>query len=48
MATRECIRKEKLAVSFWRFLQVGAIAMPIALLLSLSAAILMQMLFRTS
>jgi arsenical pump membrane protein len=38
------LRKEKLDVSFWRFLQVGAIAMPVALLLSLGAAILMQML----
>jgi arsenical pump membrane protein len=38
------LRKEKLDVSFWRFLQVGAIAMPVALLLSLGAAILVQML----
>jgi arsenical pump membrane protein len=38
------LRKEKLDVSFWRFLQVGAIAMPVALLLSLGAAILGQML----
>jgi hypothetical protein len=34
-------------VSFWRFLKVGTIAMPVALLLSLGAAILVQML-RTS
>jgi arsenical pump membrane protein len=38
------LRKEKLAVSFWSFLKVGAVAMPIALLLSLGGAILMQML----
>ena len=42
------LRKEKLNVSFWRFLKVGAIAMPIALLFSLGGAILMQMLLRTS
>jgi arsenical pump membrane protein len=42
------LRKEKLNVSFWRFLKVGAIAMPIALFFSIGGAILMQMLFRTS
>ena len=36
------LRKEKLNVSFWDFLKVGAIAMPIALLFSLSGVILMQ------
>ncbi len=36
------LRKEKLDVSFWGFLKVGAIAMPVALLLSLGGAILMQ------
>jgi len=36
------LRKEKLDVSVWRFLQVGAIAMPVALFLSLGGAILMQ------
>ena len=41
------LRKEKLDVSFWRFLKVGAVAMPAALLLSISGAILMQMLYRT-
>jgi arsenical pump membrane protein len=41
------LRKEKLDVSFWSFLRVGAVAMPIALLLSLIATILMQMFFRT-
>ncbi len=39
------LRKEKLDVSFWRFLKVGAVAMPIALLLSIGAAILMKTLF---
>jgi arsenical pump membrane protein len=42
------LRKEKLDVSFWRFLQVGAIAMPVALFLSLGSAILMQMLLPAS
>ena len=42
------LRKEKLDVSFWRFLKVGAIAMPAALLISIGGAILMQMLFETS
>jgi len=40
------LHKEKLEVSFWRFLKVGAVAMPIALLLSIGGAIVMQMLFR--
>jgi arsenical pump membrane protein len=42
------LRKEKLDVSFWRFLKIGAVAMPVALLLSISGAILMHMLYRTS
>lgn len=42
------LRKEKLDVSFWRFLKVGALAMPIALLLSIGGAILMKMIFRAS
>lgn len=33
------LRKEKLDVSFWDFLKVGAIAMPIALLVSIGGAI---------
>jgi arsenical pump membrane protein len=37
------LRKEKLNVSFLDFLKVGAVAMPIALLSSLGAAILMRM-----
>ena len=36
------LRKEKLDVSFWKFLKVGAIAMPVALAASLAGAILMQ------
>jgi arsenical pump membrane protein len=35
------LRKEKLDVSFWKFLQVGVIAMPIALAAALGGAILM-------
>jgi arsenical pump membrane protein len=41
------LRKEKLDVSFWDFLKVGVVAMPLALLVSLGGAILMQMCFRT-
>jgi len=37
------LRKEKLDVSFWDFLKVGAVAMPIALLASLGGAILMHL-----
>src|ERR1700677_80557 len=40
------LRKEKLDVSFWDFLKVGVVAMPIALLASLGGAIFMQMCFR--
>jgi arsenical pump membrane protein len=36
------LRKENLDVSFWKFLQVGAIAMPVALLAALAGAIVMQ------
>ncbi len=39
------LRKEKLEVSFWRFLQVGAIAMPVALMAALGGAIAMQSCF---
>jgi arsenical pump membrane protein len=35
---------EKLDISFWKFLKVGAIAMPVALFAALGGAILMQML----
>jgi arsenical pump membrane protein len=40
------LRREKLDVSFWDFLKVGVVAMPIALLASLGGAILMQVCFR--
>jgi arsenical pump membrane protein len=36
------LRKEKLDVSFWKFLRVGAIAMPVALLAALGGAIAMN------
>ena len=42
------LRKEKLDVSFWDFLKVGVVAMPIALLASLGGAILMRLCFRVS
>lgn len=42
------LRKEKIEVSFWRFLQVGVVVMPVALLFSLGGAILMHMLFHSS
>jgi arsenical pump membrane protein len=45
---RIALRKEKLEVSFWSFLKVGAVAMPIALLVSLCGAILMEMCMRSS
>ncbi len=41
------LRKEGLDVSFWRFLKVGILAMPIALLSSLAGAILIQLLLRS-
>ncbi len=39
------LRKEKLDVSFWDFLKVGVVAMPVPLLVAISGAILMRMLF---
>ena len=42
------LRKEKLDVSFWDFLKVGAVAMPPALALSIGGAIVMHLLFPTS
>jgi len=39
------LRKENLNVSFWSFLKIGAVVMPIALLLSLGGAILMHQIF---
>jgi arsenical pump membrane protein len=37
------LRREKLEVSFWSFLKIGAVAMPVALLMSLSGAVLMHL-----
>ena len=42
------LRKEKLNVGFWDFLKVGAIAMPVALVLSIGGAILMHLLLPTN
>ena len=42
------LRKEKLDVSFWDFLKVGAVVMPAALLASIGGALLMQLLLKTS
>ena len=42
------LRKEKLDVSFFDFLRVGAVAMPAALLLSLAGAVLMHLLLPPS
>jgi len=42
------IRKEDQDVSFWRFLRVGVVAMPVALLVALGGAIAMQLLLHTS
>lgn len=39
------LRKENLDVSFWSFLKVGIVAMPVALFLSLSGAIAMRFIF---
>lgn len=41
------LRKEKLDVSFWGFLRVGIIAMPVALLASMGGAILLHAIFKT-
>jgi arsenical pump membrane protein len=42
------LRREKLDVSFWKFLRVGVLAMPVALLLSVGSAILMGLVFKVS
>lgn len=42
------LRREKLGVSFWDFLKVGAVAMPAALLASLGGATLIHMWFQAS
>ncbi len=36
------LRKEKIEVSFWKFLKVGAVAMPVALVAALGGAVLMD------
>jgi arsenical pump membrane protein len=40
------LRKEGVEVSFWSFLRVGAVVMPIALVLSVGSAIAMRLLFK--
>jgi arsenical pump membrane protein len=42
------LRREKIEVSFWRFLQVGAIAMPVALALTIGAVLAAQKLLHLS
>jgi arsenical pump membrane protein len=42
------LRREKLDVSFWSFLRVGSLVMPIALLLTMGAAIAIHALLRIS
>ena len=42
------LRKEGVNVSFWRFLRVGVVAMPVALLMALGGAIAMRMLLGIS
>lgn len=37
------LRREKVNVTFWSFLKVGAVAMPVALFLSICAAVVMQL-----
>ena len=39
------LRKERLDVSFWDFLKVGAVAMPVALVLALGGTIVTHLLF---
>lgn len=41
------LRKERIEVSFWKFLRVGAVAMPAALLLSIGGSLLVRTLFPT-
>lgn len=42
------LRKGEIEVSFWKFLKVGGIAMPVALLLSVGGAIAMNTIFHTN
>ena len=39
------LRKEKVEVGFWRFLKIGVVAMPVALLVSVGGAVLMHRFF---
>ena len=41
------LRKEGLSVSFWDFLKVGAVAMPVAMFVAVGGAVLMRALFGT-
>jgi arsenical pump membrane protein len=43
LAMRKDVGAEKLDVSFWKFLRIGVIAMPLALFAALGGAVLMQM-----
>jgi arsenical pump membrane protein len=43
LAVRKDVGAEKLDVSFWKFLRVGVVAMPLALFAALGGAVLMQM-----
>jgi arsenical pump membrane protein len=42
------LRKEQLDVSFWDFLRVGAVVMPVALFASLLGSILVELIFRST
>ncbi|MCU1314024.1 MAG: Citrate transporter [Acidobacteriaceae bacterium] len=42
------LRREKLDITFWDFLKVGAIAMPCALFASMAAAVLIQLLLKST
>jgi arsenical pump membrane protein len=42
------LRKQHVEVSFWSFLRVGAVAMPLALLASLAGAVLTELLLKTT
>ena len=40
------LRREKLDVSFWDFLKLGAVAMPVAMLVSITGAALMEIMLK--
>jgi arsenical pump membrane protein len=42
------LRREKLDVSFWDFLKVGVVAMPVALLVSIGGVVFMEVLLKAS